>query len=110
TVPTNVCLTDACKNAADCTGSNPICVPSGALGAKAARCVEGGCRFDRDCVGAGASCSPVVESCCSGFVGLYCVPPGGCRRDADCGVGQHCAIQGNHTMCTAGGVACPASL
>jgi hypothetical protein len=80
------------------------------FGSKAARCVTGGCRFDRDCLGQGASCAPVVDSCCSAFIGLYCVFPNGCRRDADCGIGQHCAIQGNRTMCVAGGVACPASL
>jgi hypothetical protein len=35
-LPTNVCATDACTSAADCSGANAICVPSGALGRKAA--------------------------------------------------------------------------
>lgn len=109
-VPTNVCVKDACRTALDCSGDNPICQPAGVFGSKAARCLTGGCRFDRDCLGQGASCAPVVESCCNAVIGLYCVYPNGCRRDSDCGVGQHCAIQGNRTACVAGAVACPASL
>jgi hypothetical protein len=109
-VPSNTCANDACRTASDCSGSNPICVPAGALYGKAARCMTGGCTFDRDCAGSSAICAPVVESCCSAVVGLFCVFPNGCRRDADCMVGQHCAIQGNHTTCASGAVACPASL
>jgi hypothetical protein len=109
-LPSNVCVSDGCKNASDCTGDNAICQPAGVFGSKAARCVTGGCRFDRDCLGQGASCAPVVDSCCNALVGLYCVYPNGCRRDGDCGAGQHCAIQGNRTTCVAGAVACPASL
>jgi hypothetical protein len=109
-IPTNACVTDECRTALDCSGKNSICAPAGFLGSKAAKCSDGGCRFDRDCAGAGAICAPVAASCCSTFVGLYCVDPGGCQTDADCGAGQHCTVQGNRTACVSGAVACPASL
>jgi hypothetical protein len=109
-VPANVCVTDECQTASDCSGGATICAPPGTLGNKAARCFSGGCVFDRDCTQAsGGICAPVVGSCCSAVIGLYCVYPDGCRRDSDCGTGQHCSIQGNRTTCVAGLVACPAS-
>lgn len=110
-VPTNVCVTDACKKATDCSGANAVCQPPGMLGAKAGRCVNGGCLYDRDCTGAGVSCAPIVDSCCKAFAGLYCVYPDGCRRDSDCPATQHCApVPGtNRTGCMPGAAVCPAA-
>jgi hypothetical protein len=97
----------ACAVDKDCTGSNPLCVPGGALGRKANTCLVGGCRLDVDCTDkTGGKCEPVTPQCCNGVTGLYCVYPGtGCRSGADCASGA-CVVSGKNAACSTGGV-CP---
>jgi hypothetical protein len=106
--PANVCATDACASAADCTGPNAICAPTGTLGRKAARCMTGGCRFDRDCTAAaGGACVPVSTGCCNQPSGLFCLYPGGCRSNADCNkLGEQCETDGTRAFCGPA-VSCP---
>jgi hypothetical protein len=112
-LPTNVCAKDACTSAANCAGTNAVCVPAGALGRKVASCMTGGCLFDRDCTAEpGGICVPVASPCCSEAVGLFCNYHDGCRSSADCLPDQHCAIAADtgRASCAAGLVACAASL
>jgi hypothetical protein len=107
-VPTNVCAADACTSASDCTGANPICVPAGALDRKAARCLTGGCRFDRDCTAEpGGICVPVANPCCDAVLGLFCVYADGCRSNANCMTGSYCATDATHAYCKVGAPVCP---
>ncbi|HEY4106726.1 MAG TPA: hypothetical protein VGM44_22655 [Polyangiaceae bacterium] len=89
TRPTIACVKEACTTAADCSGSNAICVPAGALDRKVSTCLTGGCRLDTDCKDeAGGKCEPVTPNCCGGPSGLYCVYPSkGCRNNSDCTTG-----------------------
>jgi Dickkopf-like protein len=109
--PSPVCAKEACTVLADCSGSNAICVPAGALDRKANTCLTGGCRRDTDCKDiAGGKCEPVTSNCCSGPNGLYCVYPAkGCRSSADCAVGSTCQIVNQKTgECVTGAGICPA--
>jgi hypothetical protein len=109
TRPTIECAKSGCTTAADCTGSNAICVPGGTLDRKVNTCLTGGCRRDTDCTDlAGGKCEPVTTFCCSGPSGLYCVYPGkGCRTSADCTAGSSCQIMNNKTgECATGGEVC----
>jgi hypothetical protein len=107
-VATNVCASDACASAADCPGENAICALGGTLGRKAARCMTGGCRLDRDCTAeAGGICAPVANPCCDEIAGLFCVYPGGCRSNRDCASDEHCQTDATHAFCAPGGALCP---
>ncbi len=107
-VPTNVCATDACMSASDCMGTNPICVPAGALDRKAARCISGGCRFDHDCTAEpGGICVPVANPCCDTVLGLFCVYRDGCRSNANCATGSYCTTDATHAFCQVGVPLCP---
>jgi hypothetical protein len=104
-----VCAKKACATAADCSGSNAICVPAGALGRKANTCLTGGCRRDLDCKDlAGGKCEPVTSACCDGPAGLFCVYPGkGCRSNGDCATGSSCQIVNDKTgECVTGPATC----
>ena len=108
-LPSNVCASDACASAGDCSGANAICVPAGTLGRKVARCLTGGCRLDRDCAAQpGGICVPIVSTCCVQAVGLFCVYQDGCRSDRDCMSGQHCATDAMHAYCAPGIPPCAA--
>jgi hypothetical protein len=99
-VMNNVCASDACTTAADCSGANAICAPAGTLGRKAARCLTGGCRFDTDCTAEpGGACVTVAGACCNQPVGLFCLYPGGCRSNADCKPGEQCHTDATHAFC-----------
>jgi hypothetical protein len=107
-VPTNVCASDDCTTAADCPGANTICAPAGTLGRKAARCLTGGCRFDRDCTAeVGGICVPVTSACCNEPLGLFCLYHDGCRSNADCQANEHCATMGPRSYCAQGLMPCP---
>jgi hypothetical protein len=107
-VPTNVCASDACKTAADCSGPNAICAQAGTLGRKAARCMTGGCRRDSDCTAQpGGICAPVVGACCAQPAGLFCIYQDGCRSNLDCKMGEHCEIDATHAFCMSGIAPCP---
>src|SRR5256885_810915 len=107
-VAMNACAVDACASVIDCPGANTICAPAGTLGRKAARCMSGGCRFDRDCTDeVGGICVPVTSACCNESAGLYCLYHDGCRGNADCNANEHCATMGPRSYCAAGLMPCP---
>jgi hypothetical protein len=109
-VPTNICAADQCMTAADCSGSNAICVPAGVFGRKVASCLTGGCRRDSDCNEAsGGACLPITGTCCPSPIGLFCVYKDGCTNDADCPDG-HCDVGTGKAVCRPGPVACLAAL
>jgi hypothetical protein len=81
-------------------GANAICAPAGTLGRKAARCLTGGCRFDRDCTAEpGGACVPIAGACCNQPVGLFCLYPGGCRSNLDCKPNEQCRTDSTHAFC-----------
>ena len=106
--PHNVCASDACKTAKDCSAGE-LCAPAGVLGFKVARCMPASCVYDSDCTdSAGGRCAPVQNPCCGSTMGLLCVYPGACRSSADCASGSYCAQDGKRSKCVPGAPACPA--
>lgn len=121
--PHNVCVTDECQTAADCTGKNPICLPSGVRSDHRTCLADNECLHDSDCkaapngacvlpgsVGPAGTCN--AFTCGSGIVDpvagpLRCVYGASCTDDADCS-GDHCEASGNTLRCVAGARAvCP---
>jgi hypothetical protein len=82
--PQNKCLEDQCQVGADCPAGH-VCVPAGVLAYPVKTCMPAACTADADCAAhAGGRCEPVEDTCCAGVFGLFCVYPGGCRRNVDC--------------------------
>ena len=106
----NVCAADKCASDADCAAMGPaICTIAGTLDHKIRACLPVSCLKDVDCTAEpGGICAPVIEPCCTGVSGLYCVyPSDGCRSGADCPQDFHCGVTSGRASCIAGTVACP---
>jgi hypothetical protein len=105
--PYNQCAVDQCTQDAECA-SGQICALAGTLGVKIRACVAAACKTAADCTTVpGGVCAPVQDPCCNTTAGLYCVYPGGCRSNADCGPGQYCQASGDQATCQTGAPICP---
>lgn len=110
----NVCVGDMCASDAQCDGGIPsVCAPAGAWGTGARTCVAAFCKTNADCTAKpGGVCAAIEGMCCSLPLGLACVYPGGCQKDADCASdgSQHCEIEQDTLtgVCVDGPEQCPA--
>lgn len=108
-LPHNECAMDQCASDAAC-GPESACLVAGVLGRKERACFPAPCKHDDECVDvAGGACAPVADPCCGQATTLYCIYPGDCRSNADCGNG-YCAIDPatKRAACTATPPLCPA--
>jgi hypothetical protein len=108
-LPHNQCAMDQCTNDAAC-GAGSACLVAGVLGRKERACFPAPCKHDGECTdAAGGECAPVEDPCCGQATTLYCIYPGDCRKNADCGNG-FCVIDPakNRAICTAAAPLCPA--
>ncbi|MEP7125341.1 MAG: hypothetical protein ABJE95_30700 [Byssovorax sp.] len=108
-LPHNECAVDQCTSDASC-GAGNACLVSGVLGRKERACFPAPCKHDGECVdAAGGSCAPVADPCCGQAATLYCIYPGDCRSNADCGNG-YCVIDPakKRAACVAKSPICPA--
>lgn len=115
--PHNVCVTDECQTNADCTGTRPVCLPSGVRSDHRTCLADNECLTDADCkaapngacvlagsVGPAGSCRSFT---CGGATvdpidgALRCVYGASCTDDADC-PGGHCEESGGTLRCAAG--------
>jgi hypothetical protein len=105
----NQCATDQCTNDAAC-GAGNACLVAGVLGRKVRACFPAACKHDSECTdAAGGECAPVADPCCGQATTLYCIYPGDCRSNADCG-NNFCVIDPAkmRAACTAAAPLCPA--
>jgi hypothetical protein len=108
-LPHNQCAMDQCASDAMC-GAGSACLVAGVLGRKERACIPAPCKHDDECVAAaGGACAPVADPCCGQAATLYCVYPGDCRSNADCGNG-YCVIDPakGRAACVATPPLCPA--
>ena len=93
----NECATDQCTNDGQCvpgaTVPPQICAPAGFLGVPVRTCFTAFCRTDADCTAHPCgTCAPITGPCCSFPLGMGCVYPGGCAKNADCAQGESCLL------------------
>ena len=108
-LPHNQCAMDQCANDATC-GAESVCLVSAVLGRKERACFPAPCKHDDECTdAAGGQCAPVADPCCGQAATLYCIYPGDCRSNADCGNG-YCVIDPakKRAACVASPPICPA--
>ena len=108
-LPYNQCAKDQCASDAEC-GAGNVCLVSAVLGRKERSCFPAPCKLDDECNAApGGQCAPVSDPCCGQATTLYCVYPGDCRSNADCG-SKFCEIDPvkKRAVCTVKPPACPA--
>lgn len=108
-LPHNECAMDQCASDASC-GADSACLVAGVLGRKERACFPAPCKHDDECVdAAGGACAPVADPCCGQATTLYCVYPGDCRSNAECGNG-YCVIDPakKRAACVATPPLCPA--
>ncbi len=108
-LPHNQCAMDQCISDASC-GAGSVCLVAAVLGRKERACFPAPCKYDDQCDDvAGGQCAPVADPCCGQATTLYCIYPGDCRSNADCGNG-YCGIDPakKRAVCTAAPPICPA--
>ncbi len=108
-LPYNQCAMDECASDAAC-GAGSVCLAAAVLGRKERACFPAPCKHDDECAdAAGGQCAPVADPCCGQATTLYCIYPGDCRSNADCGSG-FCEIDPaqKRAVCTATPPLCPA--
>jgi Cys-rich repeat protein len=93
----NQCFSDQCTTDAECVfGADlppQLCAPAGFDGSPVRVCFTAYCHTDADCTAQPCgACVPIVGPCCDFPVGLGCVYPGGCARNADCPSGNVCEL------------------
>lgn len=89
-MPHNMCVSDECATALDCSGyDNPVCLPRDVLGWPRTRCVSGTCRVASECTAEpGGYCAPLHGYCCPNTIqGFFCIYPGSCFTHEDCSPG-----------------------
>ena len=99
----NSCHPAQCSDDSDCVDrEGGLCLPAGAFGEPAARCVYAACRVDSDCSASdGGQCSPFRDACSRRFSTFSCTyDDSPCRANTDCGGIDVCVPVSDHgTAC-----------